>query len=207
MKVFWAKKYSTSPISFKRCVSTYALTYVYNLEPLIDNNFPSQFRFMFYWLMSKGIMACHLRALRFFIFLFNGTKGGINLKVHFFSLVTDGAINGSVKISLKDEEKLEKETVKPDSRGICWSHLNPWNRLYLWQVNFMIRSNWARHRQGVDLSRSVVVVLGCSCIRCPCLGPHLEYLDPVAGEPGDKMPIHPSPVSHRPSSPKRVTQH
>ena len=79
--------------------------------------------------MSKGIMACHLRALRFFIFLFNGTKGGINLKVHFFSLVTDGAINGSV--SLKDEEKLEKETVKPDSRGICWSHLNPWNRLYL----------------------------------------------------------------------------
>ena len=64
-------------------------------------------------------------------FSFQWNKGGINLKVHFFSLVTDGATNGSVKIGLKDEEKLEKETVEPDCRGICWSHLNPWNWLYL----------------------------------------------------------------------------
>ena len=72
-----------------------------------------------------------LKGVEVLYFLFNGTKGGINLKVHFIFLVTDGATNGSVKIGLKDEEKLEKETVEPDCRGICWSHLNPWNWLYL----------------------------------------------------------------------------
>ena len=73
--------------------------------------------------MSKGIMACHLRALMFFIFLFNGTKAETNLKEHFFSLVTNGATNGSVKIGPKDEEKFEKEIIEKD----C----NPWNWLYL----------------------------------------------------------------------------
>ena len=61
----------------------------------------------------------------------------------------------------------------------------------------MLRSISARHQQGVDLGRSVVVVLGRSGICCPCLGPHLEHLDPVAGEQGGKMSTHPSPVLNR----------
>ena len=51
----------------------------------------------------------------------------MNLKVHFFYLVTFGANASSVKIGLKDEEELEKEAVEPNCGGVRWSHLNPWD--------------------------------------------------------------------------------
>ena len=81
-------------------------------------------------------MACHRKGVDVLYFLVrspqknNRTRDGINLKVHFFYLVTFGANAGSVKIGLKDEEELEKEAVEGDCGGICWSHLNPWDRLY-----------------------------------------------------------------------------
>ena len=93
-------------------------------------------------------MACHRKALTSFISwrgLLNRTREGINLKVHFFYLITFGANAGSVKTGPKDEEEFEKEIVESHCWGIRWSHLNPWDRLYLWQVAHDLPYIWNNH--------------------------------------------------------------
>ena len=108
----------------------------------------------YYWHLSNVWMACHKRA--FTSFIQHGTREWINFKVCFFNLVAFGANDGSVEIGPKDEEELEKETVESNCWGIRWSHINSWDRLYLWQVAHDLPS--IRNNHGLIMIRELTLL-------------------------------------------------